>query len=414
MDENKTINQRINPGFKPRKLPNARAGHRYRMHIGGDYISLNPLAVYRLDGIEKTGLHFIPEKKQITGIPKKSGSFEMQLNIREYNESGAEELSTHPFKLIVEDDYDFQSGEADENDPYWKRDDEAYGISVNRNRKKRLKKDLAAASRRGLQHIEKGKAREDDFFIQYDADTRWYVLAVADGSGKAKYSRKGSGIACRSAVESCLEQLTTQARELKKITIRYTPKKSDKICREIVEQLHDIIASSVTHAYENIVAEATKSERLPEDYATTLLLCVCKKFEFGWLIGAFEAGDGAVCVYRKDDRYANLMGGGASSPKKCFLTTPGILHPSELEHRIRFTIVDDFSALFLMTNGVSNPKFGSKTDLPSVELWDRFWDDICSEVNFSGKTKTVSEELLKWLDFWAPGKYDDRTIAVVF
>ncbi len=414
MEKDKNTNKNTNAGSKSGNLPNARAGQPYRMQIGGDYLPSNPLAVCWLDGIEKTGLHFFPDKKQITGITKTTGSFDMQLNIREYNDSGMEELSTHTLKLIVEDDYDFELGEVDESDPYLKRDDDVYAISVNQGSKKRLKKDIAAASRRGHLHIEEGKIREDDFYIRYDPETRWYALAVADGAGRSKYSRKGSQVACNSVVESCLERLTAQSYGLKKLTIRYNRWKSDKIRREIVRKLHDIIASSVASAYEDIVAEATDFGCQPEDYATTLLMCICKKFEFGWLIGTFSVGDGAICIYHKDNWYANLMGGGECPSEKCFLTTPGIIQPAGLERRIRFTIVSDFSALFLMTNGVSDPKVGTEADLPCFELWNRFWDDITSEVNFSGKIKDVSEELLKWLDFWTPGKYDDRTIAVVF
>jgi hypothetical protein len=410
MEKDQNNKRNINAG----SLPNARAGHPYRTQIGRDYLPSNPLAVCWFDGLEQTGLHFFPDKKQITGIPKNSGSFDMQLNIREYNESGMEELSTRALRLIVEDDYDFELGEVDETAPYWKRDDDVYTVPVNRTGKKRLKKDIAAASRRGHQHIEAGKIREDDFYIRYDPETRWYALAVADGAGGSKYSCKGSQIACNSAVKSCLERLTAQSYGLKKLTVRYSRRKSDKLRREIVKRLHDIIASSVRSAYEDIVTEAAALGCQPGDYAATLLMCICKKFEFGWLIGVFSVGDGAVCIYRKDDWYANLMGGGECTAEKCFLTTPGIVQPAGLEQRICFTIVDDFLALFLMTNGVSDPKFGTEADLPCFELWDRFWDDMTSEVNFSGEIKDVGEDLLKWLNFWTPGKYDDRTVAVVF
>ena len=273
---------------------------------------------------------------------------------------------------------------------------------------------MAAASRRGLLHIKQGKIREDDFYIQYDHKTRWYVLAVADGSGKSKYSRRGSQIACSSAIKSCLERLTERSSELKKLAIMYNRRKSAKVRQDIVGMLYNIIASSVVDAYLDIVSEAQDFDCQQEDYATTLLTCICKKFEFGWLIGTFGVGDGAICVYHKDNWYANLMGGNESSSEKYFLTTPGIVQPAELNRRIRFTIVNDFSALFLMTNGISDPKFGCAEDLPCFELWNRFWDDISSEVNFSGKINDVCEDLLKWLDFWTPGKYDDRTIAVMF
>jgi len=414
MKVDKNINKKIQSGFKSGKLPNARAGRPYRAMIRKEYLPSNPLAVCWFDGLEKTGLHYFPDQKQITGIPKSSGSFDVQFNIREYNESGMEQLSTRTLWLVVEEDIDILIREVDENDPYWKQDEEVYTIPVNRDSRKRLTKDMVAASKRGYQQIGKGKIREDGFYIQYDPETRWYALAVADGSGKSKYSCKGSEIACNSAVESCLERLTTQSRKLKRLTIKYSWRKSSHLRNEIIKRLRDIIAASVSKAYADIVAEATKCKHHPEDYATTLLMCICKKFEFGWLVGTFGVGDGAVCVYQKDNWYANLMGGVESQSEKCFLTTSEIVQPSELVQRIRFSIVDDFSALFLMTNGVSDSKFESQADLYSFELWNRFWDEISSQVDFSGKIKDVGEELIKWLDFWTPGKYDDRTIAILF
>ena len=410
MIEDKNINKSKKSGFISGNLPVARAGRPYLTFLGGANLASSPSVTHVL---EEIGLHYFPDKNQITGIPKKSGSFDLHFNSRDYNESGNEVLSTCMLKLIVEDDYDLLK-HVDESDPYWKPDDDVYTIAVNRDNKKRLTKDVAAASRRGYEQIEKGKIREDDFYIQYDSKTRWYALAVADGAGKSKYSRKGSMIACRSAVKSCIERMNAQSRKLRKLTVRYTWRKSNHVRREILGRLHDIIALSVTDAYGDIVAEATKFERHPHDYATTLLMCICKKFEFGWLVGAFGVGDGAISVYHKDNQCVNLMGGAEHPPAKFFLTNPEILQPSGMEPRIRFAIVDDFSALFLMTNGVKDPKFESKIDLPCFELWNRFWDDINMQVNFSGKINDVGEELLKWLDFWTPGKNDDRTIAMIF
>ena len=413
-DFDKTVGKNKKSGSTLGNLPSARAGHPYRMQISRDLFQSNLKAIDSLEGLEKTGLHFFPDKKQITGVPKKSGSFDLLFNIREYNESGKEQMSTHTLKLIVEEDYNFPLDEVDESDPYWKPDEDVCAVPVNKDGKTRLKKDMVAASMRGFRQIEKGKIREDDFNIQYDPKTRWYALAVSDGAGKSKFSRKGSEIACDSAVKSILDRLKAQSKSLKKLTIKYSRRKSEHVRKEIIGRLHDVIARSATDAYSNIVDEAARQKHEPADFATTLLLCICKKFEFGWLIGAFGVGDGAICAYQKNKWYANLMGGMESPPEKYFLTTPGIIQPSELERRICFTIIDDFSALFLMTNGVSNPKFGCASDMPCFELWDKFWDELNSQVDFSGKINDVGEELLKWLGFWTPGKNDDRTIAVLF
>ena len=414
MKVDKNIKRKNFSGCKPDTLPNARAGHPYKTMIREDFLPTNPLAVCWFEGLEKTGLHYFPEKKQITGIPRNSGSYDVQFNIREYNELGFEELSTRTLWLVVEDEIDITIGEVDESDPYWKQDDEVFTIPVNRDSKKRLTKDMVAASKRGYKQIGKGKIREDGFYMRYDLETRWYALAVADGSGKSEFSCKGSEIACNSAVESCLERLTAQSKKLKRLTVRYSWSKSNHTKNEIIKKLHDIIAESVTDACKDIIAQAAKHHHQAENYATTLLMCICKKFDFGWLIGSFGVGDGAVCIYQKENWVTNLLAGGESPSEKCYLTTQGIVQPAGFEQRIRFAIVNDFTALFLMTNGVSDPKFGDEDNLLCFEFWNQFWDDICSQVNFSGKINDVGEKLIKWLDFWVPGKSDDRTIAMLF
>lgn len=64
-------------------------------------------------------------------------------------------------------------------------------------------KDIVAASKRGRSHAHEGKARDDDFNIYHNDSNGWYIIAVADGAGSAKYSRKGSAVACETCVEFC-------------------------------------------------------------------------------------------------------------------------------------------------------------------------------------------------------------------
>ncbi len=403
-------------------LPKARVGQPYRFFVDDEYLREYSCADCRFSGLEEIGLHFVPEKRQITGVPQKSGFFEIQLHIVTGVDSDKESILTRKLDLLVEDDFiiPLEDTPSDENDPYWKPDEEvAVRIvpALRRGWKKEPKKNMAAASKRGRQHIQTGKFREDDFDIMYDPESRWYVLAVADGSGAAEYSRRGSQIACETAVELCSEQLSAQSSSLNALAEKYNKGRALEIREKMAELLQDVIASSVVRTYREIEEEAANREHRREDYATTLLLCICKKFEFGWFFGVFWVGDGAVCIYNKDTWYAAVPGapdGGESPSAKRFLTMPEIMEPAELSRRIKFTVVDDFTALFLMTNGVSDPKFETAENIYYFEMWNKFWKDISTEVDFTGKRKNVGEKLLKWLDFWTPEKHDDRTIAVIF
>ncbi|MBK6541817.1 MAG: protein phosphatase 2C domain-containing protein [Flavobacteriales bacterium] len=64
------------------------------------------------------------------------------------------------------------------------------------------------ASNRGRSHAHEGKFRDDDFKVASLNGTGWSIVAVADGAGGSKYSRKGSFIACNAAVQYFQEKLS--------------------------------------------------------------------------------------------------------------------------------------------------------------------------------------------------------------
>ena len=86
-----------------------------------------------------------------------------------------------------------------------------------------------------------------------------------------------------------------------------------------------------------------------------------------------------------------------------------------LYQRLRFYIVDDFTALFLMSDGVSDPKFETDANLNNPDKWDTLWDDLKENgVDLIDDNEASQDQLLDWLDFWAPGNHDDRTIAILY
>ena len=85
--------------------------------------------------------------------------------------------------------------------------------------------------------------------------------------------------------------------------------------------------------------------------------------------------------------------------------------PDDVMKRLRFTVTDDFTGLVLMTDGVTDPKFETDNNLASLQKWDELWMELEPML---GNKDTVSDELLKWLEFWSPGNHDDRTIALLY
>jgi hypothetical protein len=105
-----------------------------------------------------------------------------------------------------------------------------------------------------------------------------------------------------------------------------------------------------------------------------------------------------------------------------FITQPDIFHSSERPMATRFNlkVIDDFSYLFLMTDGIYDAKFVVEANLEKNEKWLEFLEDLNgknednSKVNFDLENENIKDELDKWMDFWSVGNHDDRTLAIIY
>ena len=76
----------------------------------------------------------------------------------------------------------------------------------------------------------------------------------------------------------------------------------------------------------------------------------------------------------------------------------------------------------MMTDGVSDPMFGTDANLNDINKWNEFWDslqtgfaeDEIPGVELTDNNEASKDQLLRWLDFWSPGVHDDRTIAILY
>lgn len=282
-------------------------------------------------------------------------------------------------------------------------------------------KDIVAASKRGRSHAQEAKPRDDFFRVEHTGNG-WYVMAVADGAGSAKFSRKGSQIACNVAVDSCKQTLEDSA-ALEGAIAEYSAAlktvKEEDARKAVGDFVYKTVGAAAFKAHKAINAEAATTGYAAKLYATTLLLTVCKKFSYGWFIASFWVGDGAICLYDRNAHSVKILGvpdEGEFAGQTRFLTMPEIFHDSKsFYQRLRFNLVDDFTALFLMSDGVSDPKFETDANLLNPDKWDALWDDLkANGVELTDDNEASKDQLLNWLDFWSPGNHDDRTIAILY
>ncbi len=292
------------------------------------------------------------------------------------------------------------------------------------------RKDIVAASRRGRSHAQEGKPRDDDFSIRHCEASDWYILAVADGAGSAKYSRRGAQVACDTVTSRCMELLADN-KEFEKAIADYAADREDDTKTQTLSRMVYNAMSETAHEAHRAVCKLPETEKEVEgasvrDFSTTLMFAVCKRFDFGWFIASFWVGDGAMCLYDENTKTAKLLGTpdeGEFSGQTRFLTMKEIFRESgEIAKRVRMTIEPDFTALMLMTDGVSDAMFQSEKDLNDPEKWAEMYgklrqgfpDDGIGGVDLTDDNEEAKNQLLGWLNFWSRGNHDDRTIAILY
>ncbi len=382
-----------------------------------------------LEGAEEIGLTFAytPQGESSLSVrPTLTGDFTLALRYETVEGEPASELKI-PIAFNPDPRELWQNKPTDPDIPYYKPDSATEYVKVESADGESPKKDMVAASQRGRSHAQEGRARDDHFALYHCQDSDWYIMAVADGAGSARFSRKGSQVACDKVIAHC-QSLLLDNPAFEKAIRDFEADRDDAAKRTaLTRQVIDIVYNGAVKAHEAVkkVAEANESATL-KDFATTLMFAICKKYDFGWFIASFWVGDGAICLFDEKAKTAKLLGTpdeGEFSGQTRFLTMPEIFRdPNVAGKRLRMAIVPDFTALFLMSDGVSDPMFETDRNLNDYAKWEEFYgklkngfpDDEIGGVDLSDDNSAAKDQLLKWLDFWSPGNHDDRTIAILY
>lgn len=365
----------------------------------------------------------------ISGKPVQAGDFTLKIcfKYKGWINGEAPSAITLPVAFNADPRSLWKNIPTSENVMFYKPDTDCEYVKVEEKDGSGPRKDIVAASQRGRSHAQEGKPRDDHFKLYHCEDSDWYIIAVADGAGSAKCSRQGSKIACETVVNFCKVKLLDCAAFEEKIRA-YKNADNEEIARKIMaNEIYSIIGNAAFKAHKAIKDAADANDAIkPKDFATTLMFAICKKFDFGWFVASYWVGDGAMCIYNEEKRTIKLLGvpdEGEYSGQTRFLTMPEIFKDATaIMSRLRFSIEDDFTALMLMTDGVSDPMFETDNNLNSFDKWKNFWetiktgfpDDEIKGVDLSDDNEESKDQLLNWLNFWSPGNHDDRTIAILY
>jgi hypothetical protein len=409
----------VEPPIIPVKLnlPNAKTGQAYlqKIDLSPLHRKLESITEIVSTGFEAAGMQFIQgEALQIEGMPNEAGKFKVEILVKYAAE---DDRPAQSYRLIGEIDIMpdprklWKELEPDASLPYQKPHLRSESLHM-------AGRTMVAASRRGRSHAHNGTFRDDDFEIQVNEAQSWYLMAVADGAGSAPYARRGAEIACQKVMEVLADKLDERLTEdLGALGSAWAQEPNEQLRGQIRNRIYDALSHAAYAGYKAIGEEAEAMGETPKAFHTTLLITIVRQYDFGYFVGTWWVGDGAVGILQRG-KYLKVMGapdGGEFAGQTRFLTMPDTWSDgSTVAKRIEFDIVEDFSAIMLMSDGISDPKFHTDYNMLQLENWDKLWDDLGEAVDFEHDNLKVDTQLLEWLDFWASGEHDDRTIAILY
>ena len=446
------------------KIPNATVGKIYEAKIDFEKLGWNNDIVFSdFEDLEKYGLVYNNETEIISGTPTLSGDFKINFTFRVEGEQENSPLNKKQISLVINADPKslWKNIPSDTKDIYWKEDTAQDFQPIG-------DKHIVVSSKRGRSHANVGSFRDDDYAFKHFENTGWSVVVVSDGAGSAKASRKGSAIACKEIVNYFETHLTVELSNefdglmkthqeeinikkndinveiiepvtddaslsvsvtgemIENVTVAkesIEPEKVESNSSKINKFIYNTLGNAANNAHKVLDEFATKNEIGIKDLHSTLIFALFKKYEFGYVVLSFSVGDCPIAILNKDMSDFKLMnwldvgeyGGGTR-----FITMPEIFVSEKFPTRFGFKLIDDFSYLILMTDGIYDPKFVVEANLEKLEKWKEFLLDLGgnnednTKVKLQKENTEIANQLNVWMDFWSPGNHDDRTLAIVF
>ncbi|MEO7802479.1 MAG: PP2C family serine/threonine-protein phosphatase, partial [Ginsengibacter sp.] len=355
---------------KPVPVLNATVGKPYETLFDFKKFGGKDIRAFEFSGLEEVGLRYDIKTKLLTGMPIQSGDLKIILKFKVEGEAEDTPFNEKVFTLIINPDPKtlWKNLESDKDDPYWKQDDVTMFSPIG-------DRHILVSSKRGRSHANVGSFREDDFAFK-DLHNGWSIIAVADGAGSAKVSRKGSEIACESIVNYFLQRSSIEEMlEVDDLMLDYDPQSPGDIQNKLNLAVYNNLGKAVFTVHKQLEEFAKSAELSLKDLSSTLVFTLYKKFDQGYVFLSFGVGDCPMAVLSKDVSEVTQLtwidvgdfGGGTR-----FITMPEIFKSEKFASRFSFKLLKDFSYLMLMSDGIYDAKLVVEANLADIKKWKAF------------------------------------------
>ncbi len=403
---------------QPLRILNGTTGKSYETKFDFTKFDWKDITAFQFEGLEEVGLRYDDKTKQITGIPTQSGDVKIVFKFKIEGQPEAVPFNEKIIPLIINPDPKslWKNVDSDKADPYWKEDSITEFAPL-------ADRYLLVSSKRGRSHANIGSFREDDFAYK-ELENGWSVVVVADGAGSAKLSRKGSAIACQSVIDYFTETSSIESMvAFDELLQQYKSNTGEETQKKLNHFVYNNLGKAALTVHKNLEAFAATANVPLKDLNSTLIFTLFKKYEVGYAFLSFGVGDCPIAILNKDITEVTLMnwldvgeyGGGTR-----FITMPEIFQNQKFATRFGFKLMDDFSYLMMMTDGIYDPKFVVEANLPNIKKWQAFLEDLDgknedgTKVEIKPDNENIAQQFSAWMDFWSQGNHDDRTLAIVF
>ncbi|KZK79089.1 hypothetical protein PsW64_03186 [Pseudovibrio sp. W64] len=277
---------------------------------------------------------------------------------------------------------------------------------------------VAGASVRGRSHAIKGGYRDDDFKIQTHGEGGWHFMVACDGAGSAQLSREGSRLAAETVLEA-LPSLTAKHIDpnLDEILAAYLEHPESVIDKIKNKLIYPVLPDAALKAA-NVISEVAESHNRPAtDYYTTILIAISRKVGEHWFTATFTIGDGGIVIVdmlNESVRPLCLPDSGEFAGQTRFLMKSEFSDARKTIDRIFVDVRKEFTALAIMTDGITDPLFPTDKALADPANWAKFWyENFGKAVKLSRDNTELETEFIDWMGFFSKGNHDDRTMIVL-
>jgi serine/threonine protein phosphatase PrpC len=388
------------------RVPNASAGKPYRAclpEVWGE--DSRHVIVEKVILPAETGLEYDAADVSLKGTPATAGEYQLRVRLALVGDHSGKSTE-RIFHLTINPDPRslWKNLPSDPDLLFSKPDDEWSAVTS-------PELHWLGASRRGRSHAHDAKPRDDHYGFRR-LDNGWHVAVVSDGAGSAKYSRRGSQLAC----EITLELLGTRLEEgLESPISAWLAGESDECRSRLHHELYTLLAGTAFEVHKALLAEATRHGAQSRDFNATYLVVIARQFRGEWFTASFSIGDGGAGLLEESGELHLLSSpdGGEFAGQTLFINMSSVFTDSSaLMRRIQFCRTDSLRMMILMTDGVTDPKFETEANFKNAGTWHLLQGEILKAVEGAMDAETAAAGLLLWLNFWSPGNHDDRTIVV--